>query len=50
MYPNGMTHGQVTEVWAHLGLALGILGVLLLITFLLSKYVFFVNATENHER
>ncbi len=49
MYPNGMTHGQVTQIWPNLFLALGIIGLLILITFLLSKYVFFKNITEQHE-
>lgn len=49
MHPNGMTHHQVTEVWAHLGIALGIIGILILVAFLLSKYVFFKNITEVHE-
>ncbi len=49
MYPNGMTHPQVSHIWANLGLALGIIGLLILITFLLSKYVFFKNITEHHE-
>ena len=49
MHPNNMTHPQVTEVWTHLGLALGIIGLLILVTFLLSKYVFFKTITEEHE-
>ncbi len=49
MHPNGMTHSQVTEVWLHLGLALGIIGLLILVSFLLSKYLFFKNITEIHE-
>lgn len=49
MYPNGMTHTQVTHVMGHLALALVIIGILILVTFLLSKYVFFRNITQEHE-
>lgn len=49
MYPNGMTHPQVTHVMGHLFLALGIIGILILAVFLLAKYVFFKNITQYHE-
>lgn len=49
MYPNGMTHPQVSHVMSHLGLALFIIGVLILVSFLLAKYVFFKNITQYHE-
>jgi len=49
MYSNGMTHAQVTEVWPNLILALGVIGLLILIAFLLSKYVLFPKITEVHE-
>lgn len=50
MYPNGMTHPQVTNVMGHLGLSLLIIGVLILVSFLLVKYVFFKNITQHHEQ
>lgn len=49
MYPNGMTHPQVTNVMCHLGLSLVIIGVLIFAAFLLVKYVFFKNITQQHE-
>lgn len=44
-----MTHQQISEVWPRLGMALGILGVLILVTFLLSRYLFFPVITEVRE-
>lgn len=49
MYPNGMTHPQVSNVMNHLGLSLFIIGVLILVSFVLVKYVFFKNITQHHE-
>ncbi|MGH2645404.1 MAG: hypothetical protein ACRDE2_15745 [Chitinophagaceae bacterium] len=49
MFPNGMTHPQVSHVWLHLTLALVIIGILILISFLLAKFVFFKNITQHHE-
>lgn len=49
MDANGMTHPQVSHVFGHLGLSLVIIGVLILASFLLVKYVFFRNVTQNHE-
>lgn len=49
MFPNGMTHPQVSQVWPNLFLSLAILGVLILAGFLLAKYVFFKNITQQHE-
>jgi hypothetical protein len=44
-----MTHPQVTHVWPHLGLSLAIIGILILVSFLAVKYVFFRNITQHHE-
>jgi hypothetical protein len=49
MDANGMTHPQVSHVMGHLSLALVIIGVLILASFLLVKYVFFKNITQHHE-
>lgn len=49
LYPNGMTHPQVTNVMEHLTLSLVIIGLLILISFLLVKYVLFRNITQQHE-
>jgi hypothetical protein len=49
MDANGMTHPQVSYVMTHLGLSLVIIGVLILASFLLVKYVFFKNITQHHE-
>jgi hypothetical protein len=49
MDANGMTHPQVSHVFGHLGLSLAIIGLLILASFLLVKYVFFRNVTQNHE-
>jgi hypothetical protein len=49
MDANGMTHPQVTEVMKHLSLSLVIIGVFILVSFLLVKYVFFKNITQHHE-
>lgn len=49
MVSNGMTHRQVTYVWEHLSLSLVIIGVLILVSFLAVKYIFFRNITQHHE-
>ena len=49
MYSNGMTHPQVSYVWEHLTLSLAIIGLLILISFVLVKFVFFRNITQLHE-
>ena len=49
MDANGMTHPQVSHVFGHLGLSLVIIGLLILGSFLLVKFVFCRNVTQNHE-
>lgn len=49
MDANGMTHPQVSNVMGHLGLSLVLIGLFILVSFLLVKYIFFKNITQNHE-